>query len=268
MYLADYHLHTSISADCRMSLDRLCGAALDAGLREVCITDHWNLVTQQGEVTLGGFDWAPALAQWRAVRDEYEGRLEVRLGLEVGNGPLDDALVARTLDLPQLDFAIGSIHNLSPRLGNLGIYTQARLAADPDAARAIMDDYIATLGELSRTDGYDVVAHIIYPLRYFPAQLGVTLAPYRDALAELLRTVIQKSKGMEVNTSQGQTVEDWTDLLDLYRDLGGELLTFGSDAHRPDAVGAAIREARELARSHGFRWFATYRHRVPFFSKL
>lgn len=267
MYLADYHTHSTLSPDSTITLDALCETAVGLGLREVCVTDHWNLVSQGGEISLLPFPWEPAVAQWAAMREKYAGKLELRLGLEVGNGPLDDALVTRTLSLPQLDFAIGSIHNLSEKYGHKGAYTLAHRVTSMEEGVALLSDYMERLLALSRTDGFDVMGHIIYPLRYLPPEYGLTLEPWRDTLAELLQNLIQAGKGIEFNT-KGGTVEAYAGLLELYRDLGGEILTFGSDAHRPAQLGAYLADAYALAQEKGFRYFATYRGRVPRFVRF
>src|SRR5699024_1167265 len=109
---------------------------------------------------------------------------------------------------------------------------------------------------LTDTAGFDVLGHIIYPLRYLPPQYELDLKPWWDQLAHILQKVIRSGRGIELNTTQGDTVEQWTDLLRLYHDLGGEILTLGSDAHRPACMGAAIPRAGALAKEAGFRYLA------------
>ena len=75
-------------------------------------------------------------------------------------------------------------------------------------------------------------------------------------------------RSIELNTSAGATVEQWRDVLELYRDLGGEVLTLGSDAHRPQHMAAAFPQALELIRETGFRWLCVYRQRTPLFCKV
>ena len=267
MYLPDYHFHTRCSPDSAAPLARQVQAALAAGVREVCVTDHWNLLDQRGNRLPAVYDWGPSLDQWRAVRDGRPG-LEVRLGVEVGNGVLDPAAVDACLELPELDFVIGSLHSQSAAAGGRGIFTVARECAKKEDGIAILDDYMDTLEELVKTAGWDVLGHVIYPLRYIPEEYGLDLRPWRDRLAEVFRAVIAQGRGIELNTSAGATVEQWREVLALYRDLGGEALTLGSDAHRPEHMAAAFPQAVELLKELGFRWLCVYRRRTPLFCKL
>lgn len=268
MYLSDYHFHTRCSTDSRATLEEQALAAVQAGVRELCVTDHWNLLDQQGNHLPTVYDWAPPLEQWRACRDRWPGQLEIRLGVEVGNGVLDPAAVDASLTIPELDFVIGSLHSQSAAAGGRGIYTVACECAKKEDGIAIIDDYMDMLEELVQTDGWDVLGHVIYPLRYIPPEYELDLHPWWDRLAEVLRAVIGQGKGIEMNTSAGATVEQWRDVLALYRDLGGEVLTLGSDAHRSKVLAAAFPQALELIREMGFRFLCVYRRRTPLFCKL
>lgn len=268
MYLSDYHFHTLCSADSPAPLLQQAEAAIAAGVREICVTDHWNLLDQQGTRLPTVYGWEPSLAQWRELRNCWPGQLELRLGVEVGNGILDPAAVDASLTIPELDFVIGSLHSQSAAAGGRGIYTVAKECTEKEDGTAILDDYMDMLEELVQIGGWDVLGHIIYPLRYLPPEYGLDLHPWWDRLAGVFRTVIAQGKGIELNTSAGATVEQWRDVLELYRDLGGEVLTLGSDAHRPQHMAAAFPQALELIRETGFRWLCVYRRRTPLFCKL
>lgn len=268
MYLSDYHFHTRCSSDSPATLTRQAWSAVRAGVREICVTDHWNLLDQQGNRLPTVYDWSGPLEQWRRARGLWPGRLEIRLGVEVGNGVLDPAAVDASLDIPELDFVIGSLHSQSAAAGGRGIFTAARECAKKEDGAAIIGDYMDMLEELVNTSGWDVLGHVIYPLRYIPAEYGLDLRPWWDRLAEVFRAVIAQGKGIEFNTSCGSTTGQWRDVLALYRDLGGEVLTLGSDAHQPQFMAAAFPEALELIREAGFRYLCVYRRRTPLFCRL
>ena len=85
MYLSDYHFHTRCSPDSAAPLAQQAKAALAAGVREICVTDHWNLLDQQGNRLPTVYDWRRPLDQWKRVRHRWPGELELRLGVEVGS---------------------------------------------------------------------------------------------------------------------------------------------------------------------------------------
>lgn len=270
MYCSDYHLHTLISSDSPASLEQQVHSALKAGLNELCVTDHWNLLDQLAEPLSHTRDWSASIAQCREARQQFGDKIEIRLGVEVGNGDIDPAGVCEGLALAgeDLDFVIGSLHNMSLGAGGLGIYTAAHRCQHIEEGVALLDDYMDTLTALAATDTFDVLGHIIYPLRYLPPQWQLTLDPYEEQLRQLFRTLVQTGRGIECNTTQGHTIEEWAPVLKLYRDCGGEILTIGSDAHRPEYVGAGFSDACRLLKNLGFRWHCTYRNRKPRFHLL
>lgn len=270
MYCSDYHLHTLISSDSPASLEQQARSALQAGLQELCVTDHWNLLDQLGSPLPHTRDWAPSIAQCHQARQLFASQLEIRLGIEVGNGEIDPAGISEGLAQAgnELDFVIGSLHNMSLGSGGLGIYTAARQCQQLEEGIALLDDYMDTLTALAATNTFDVLGHVIYPLRYLPSQWKLTLDPYEEQLRELFRTLIQSGRGIEFNTTQGHTILEWVPVLHLYRECGGEIITIGSDAHRPEYVGAGFSDACKLLDRLGFRWHCTYRNRKPEFHGL
>ena len=263
MYLTDYHTHTKLSPDGSVPLAEMAEAAVAAGLNELCITDHCDLLELYGE-PVDHYDWPPALEQYAAVAPRYAGKLTIRLGLEFGMAHLNPEASRAILDRPELDFVLGSIHNLCPQKGGTDFYYVDY--PDPAACYAALDDYFASMAILAATPCYDVLAHIIYPLRYMEAP--VSLEGYYDRIRAILRTAVENGRGMEVNTYRGRTVAEWKPILELYRDCGGEILTVGSDAHIPGGVGKGIREAMELIAGCSFRYVCTYDKRKPVFHKL
>ena len=270
MYCSDYHLHTLISSDSPASLEQQARAAINAGLNELCVTDHWNLLDQLANPLPHTRDWAASMAHIRQAREQFGSQLEIRLGIEVGNGEIDPDGIQEGLTQAgsDLDFVIGSLHNMSLGSGGLGIYTVAHRCQHIEEGVALLDDYVDTLEALAATDTFDVMGHVIYPLRYLPQQWQLTLDPYEEQLRELFRTLILSGRGIELNTTQGNTIEEWIPVLNLYRDCGGEILTIGSDAHRPEFIGAGFRDACALLQALGFRWHCTYRNRKPEFHEL
>ncbi len=263
MYLVDYHTHTCCSPDSTAPLSDMVRAARRAGLKELCTTDHCDLQQEGGE-PLASWDWTSILNQYNAVRREAaQTGFHLLLGLELGGAQTDPRRAGEILDGAPLDFVIGSIHNLSPAAGGVDFFF-LNYTAEADV-RSALDDYVQSLLDLSRLPFYDALGHIIYPLRYINGRGGrrLTLDPWRDQLDQVLRTVMETGRAIEVNTHCGREVEDWRPILKRYRDLGGELVTLGSDAHRPDHVGRGLARAVRLLEQTGFRYLTVYRRRRP-----
>ena len=267
MYLCDTHTHTQISFDSEALLCDMAESAIRTGLSELCITDHCDLLDADGNLD-DRFDWPGSKAQFHEVLPQVEGRLTLRLGIELGSLSFRPDLARRILAEggSEVDFVLGSIHNWIGVRDNHDLYYTNYTDA-PELCRAAMENALESTWDMvaNYPDCYDSLAHIIYPLRYMHRDGNdVDILPrYRDRLAEILRTVIQTGHSIEVNTCRGQTVEDWRDILLLYRDLGGTLVTTGSDAHWPGGVGKGVSEAIALLQACGFDRQTVYRRRQP-----
>lgn len=267
MYYTDYHTHSNCSPDGYVPMLEMAEAAVKSGLSELCLTDHCDLVGLEGE-RYDDYDWQPVLRQREELLALYGSRLKLPLGLEFGSSHVDHDAARRILSQPGLDFVIGSVHNRSLQSGGedfyLGRYTSPRVCYEA------LDDYFASLELLAPLDTYDVLGHVIYPLRYMTARDGqaVPLDRYMERIRRILRLAVEKGRGMELNTWTGKTLRDWVPVLELYRECGGEVVTVGSDAHIPAGVGRGVPEAYELLLETGFSYVATYRDRKPQMIKI
>ncbi len=266
MFLADYHTHTLCSPDSSAPLAQMAQAALDAGMDELCTTDHCDLLTLDGKLDLS-FQWAPIEAQLAQVRPLFAGHLPIRMGLELGEAWEAPQKALEIAGHPELDFILGSVHNLSRAAGGQDFYFVNY--QNDDECYAALDDYFHSMTLLAEMDCYDVLAHIIYPLRYMERDgCHITLERYEDQLRRIFRTVIGKGKGIEVNTCRGRNISDWRSILALYKDCGGEIITLGSDAHEPGDVAKGIPAAAELMQEMGFSHLAVYEKHQPQMRKL
>lgn len=269
MYLADYHTHTTCSPDARNTMAEMAAAAAAAGLQEICFTDHvepleWNCTVPKA----GDHDWAPLKRAFAEACSAAPESVQLRLGIEIGDAIWNIDWVERQLErAPELDFIIGSVHSLPPPADcNLALFPPA----DETEARAGLADYLDSVERMVRWGKFQVVGHLTLPLRYLNERRGfhLTFDGFEDRLEAILRLVVEQGLGIEVNTNHGNTPlpdEKW---LRMYRALGGEIITLGSDAHRTDGVGCAIREGQALLRACGFRRFCTFDRRQPVWHDL
>lgn len=269
MYLADYHTHSRVSPDGHVSMLEMAAAAASAGLNEICFTDHFEPVEPRTTVPRKTFDWAAQTAEYADVIACWNGPVKLRLGLELGDTPVDAALVERLLrGMPEFDFVIGSVHMLSQKFG----FQDLAWIREPDekTCYAEVEDYLETMVKMAQWGKFTVLGHMTLPLRYMNDKRGfhVSMDGYGAEMETILRTLIENGCGIEVNTNRGTQPLPGARWLKLYRGLGGEIITLGSDAHRPEDVGKGIREGQTLLRECGFSRFCTFERQKPIWHAL
>lgn len=267
MYYIDYHTHSDCSCDGHVPMRRMAEAASASGLSELCLTDHCDMLTIDGERSLS-YDWSRVLAQREELLPLYGEKLALPMGLELGMSHIDVDAAHRILAQPGLDFVIGSVHNRSEAAGGQDFFCGNYKT--PDECHEALDNYFTSMETLAPLNTYDALGHIIYPLRYMVARDGqtVSLGRYLGRIRGILRTVVESGHGIELNSWNGKTVDDWLPVLKLYKECGGEIITVGSDAHVPESVGKGISQVYDLLRDTGFRYITVYRARRPLFIKL
>ena len=260
MYLADYHTHSDCSPDGRETIARMAEAAVARGLDEICITDHVDTIC-----------WGSLQPRWELAeaRRLYGDRLTIRLGAELGEANLAFDRAEHLLDhAPKLDFVIGSVHMAGKKFGNFDLYYVEKNSET--YYHALIDSYLEDVLELAKWGRCSVLGHLTLPLRYINENLGehMTFQSHMAQVEDIFRTIIPKGLGIECNTNRGNTPLPAGDILRLYREMGGEVITLGSDAHSRDMVGCAILERQQLLRDCGFRYFCTFEGGKPIFRPL
>ena len=282
--LADYHVHTDYSDDSTYPMEDVVTDAIEKGFDEVCFTDHvdygvkrdWDdplgVVYRAGgpgepeRIAFANVDYPRYVAQIDELQARYEGRIRIKLGLEFGMQAHTIPQYQRLFSSYPFDFIILSIHEV----GDKELWTQ-------DFQRGLTQQeynerYYEAKLELVRTyHDYSVLGHLDLITRYDLA--GVyPFEKVRPIIEEILKVVIADGKGIEVNTSSHRYgLSDSTpseDILRLYHELGGEVITIGSDSHAPEHLGAYLAEAQDQLRSLGYRYTCTYEGMKPTFVRL
>lgn len=271
MYLCDIHSHTKISPDSKAELSDMARAAIDAGLREFCVTDHFDLLGLDGK-PVTAFDWPAAFEQFHAVKAAVDGRLTLRLGIELGSAPFDPETARDVLAQggEELDFVLGSLHNWVGQEGGIDLGSSDYHGNEPLARRAVEHSLDLSWALVTKyPDCYDSLAHIIYPLRYIRRDgVDLSISEYEDRVRAIFTEAAKTGRAMEVNVRRGQDLDCWPPLLAWFRECGGELVTVGADAHRPQDVAKGIPEALEMLKAAGFDYVTTYKRRKPILHKL
>lgn len=259
----DFHMHSTVSYDGRHSPEQMAQAAVDAGLREICFTDHIDYVPTDAVQTM-----VYALEDYNAA---YAGLrkddLTIRQGMEFGMLPDNQPLFESCLAQRPYDFVLGSIHFTQGEDVYFTPYWQGKTVEQ--AERQFLEE---TLVCVQNHDGFDVLAHLTYisKARAHIARRPVPYEAYRELIDEILRTLVQKGKGLELNTSGVDRCGVFLPEAVYFRrfkELGGQIVTVGSDAHSYDRVGQYTREACDMLREI-FGYVCTYKNREPVFHKL
>lgn len=276
----DCHTHTSCSPDSTADWQAMCKKAESLGLQAFAITDHIELCRfwSQGFYDVPArndedfFDYSlryeRAMQQNQLAKDMLSGKVQVISGIEMGEPDADFALAESLWQDKRLDFVIASLHELPKKLDFYFLdYRQ-------EDVHALLDDYFTTFLRICEWGKFDVLGHITYPLRYIEGDAGipVDLSPWRDCIAAAFEALIRQGRGIELNTSgyrqtYGKPFPDRT-LLQLYRDLGGRLLSLGSDAHSPADLGGGIAQGAALAKAAGFDKVCYFLRHEPHFIEI
>ncbi len=259
----DFHIHSRVSFDGHDTGAQLAQAALKAGLKEICFTDHRDYLRREKE--------QPMVFDLDAYSREYDALhlpgLTIRRGVEYGLYPDNQARMKEDLGQRSYDFVLGSIHFVDDMDVYFGEYWQGKTVFQAQRR------YFETMLECVRVhEDYDVLAHMTYLHKGAGSPVKTPL-PYEDhqeIIDEILRILAAKGKGLELNTSGMDRCGGFLPTADYFRrfkELGGEIVTIGSDAHRSDRVGQYSFEACQVLKDI-FGYVCTFEGRKPIFHKL
>ena len=264
----DLHTHCTLSFDGISGADEMAARAYELGAGYYALTDHIDLGDHPDpefdlDKTVGG-----AKAAFPALKEKYNVKMRLIWGVELGQPHHEPERVKAVLSRSSYDFVIGSVHNIR---GYEDFYFLDYAKLD---VTALLDAYFDELLEMAEQNLFDIMAHITYPLRYISGEYGINvdMTRYGAVLDETLRTLIKNGKGIEINTSGlrqrlGRTMPDLP-VVKRFRELGGEVLSIGSDAHRTDDLGAGIAEGIEIAKAAGFDRVTAFIERKPTIIKI
>lgn len=259
----DFHTHTAFSDDCDARTEDLLEGALARGIKTLAITDHYDPGYPDPEFPfIIDFDGYHKMLP--EMQKKYAGKMEILAGLEVGimEGQFDEA--RKAVNSYPYDIIIGSFH--CHRGDDLYTYD----FTDVDGPAMLEDFYTYMYECLSKFNDYDIVGHFSILDRYIGKLYDYS--PFEDVIDEVLKLIINRGKGLEINTSSFKYgTGTWLpreSILKRYHELGGEILTFGSDAHDPKYYQYHFNDAVTLAKEIGFKYYCQFRNRKAEFFPL
>ena len=270
-YITDYHLHSTISPDGNNTMTEMAEAAVKLGVDELCFTDHveplhwlkWNDPPREK----GSYDWPAMVRQFEDAKAALGDRIRLRLGAELGECVAAFDVADSFLDTaPALDFTIGSVHVYRLESGVWDDFCWVE-SDDPTRWDWIAGRYLDELEKMVSWGRFTVLGHLTLPERY-AATCRMTFDRYEERLRSILKAAIDRGLGIELNSNRGNAPLPGEKWLRIYRELGGEIITLGSDAHRPAHIACAMEERQELLKACGFDAFCAFDAGKPVFHKL
>lgn len=255
----DYHTHSFFSDDGKAPITDMIETACSLGIKEIAITDHYDPDYIDRKVPFE-LDFAGYHKALNETKETYKNRIKVVKGIEIGiqHGETIEKCRAAANSF-DYDFIIGSFHFAEGyELYRKGFFV-GRSAEDYYRAY-----YTYMFDCLSKYKDYDVLGHINYIDRY--SDRIPDFSVYMDLVEEIFKMIIADGIGIEINTSSfrygmGERTIPTNKMLQLYKDLGGEIITVGSDAHRTKDVGCRLDTAIEMIKASGIKYLATFEQR-------
>lgn len=265
--LSDFHIHTRFSGDSDADPIAVLDNALAMDMNHFCFTDH-----QDFDYNYDTYDFnLPTDAYWDympKLQERYADRIQLSIGVETGLEPHLGRRLQAFVAAHPYDFVIGSCHLLH----GIDPYYPEFWQGKTD--RQALEEYFNTIrATLDTCHDFDVYGHLDYVIRYSPNGIvNYNPADYLEQVDDILKKLIYEGKGIEANSGGMYKGAKFPNphpiLLKRYRELGGEILTVGSDAHTPDRVGYGFAQLAEYLKAAGFRYYCVFKERKPVFLPL
>ena len=259
---ADYHVHSYFSEDTDFPMELEIQKAIELGMDELCFTEH----SDYDVPTVVNCDYDAYFKEMEEMKEKYKGQITLKTGIEFGIQVHTTKAYEETFGQYPFDFVIFSCHQVEnkeywrqePQKGKTQLeYNRRYYQEILDVVKAYKDYSI--LGHLDVIKRYDLNGEI-------------ELEKIKDLIEQIFEVVIADGKGIEVNTSNHRYgLSDMTpsrDILKLYKELGGTIITIGSDSHKKEHLGAYIDWSKEELRKLGYTQFCTFEKMQPIFHEL
>ena len=260
MKIADCHMHSFFSSDSEAPTEEMVKRAVELGLPAICLTDHYDMDYSTGEFQL---DTPAYAAKIRELQEKYRDKIDIRFGVELGLQLHLKERMEEYVNAWPFDYVIGSMHVID---GKDPYYEDA--FPDWTAEELYRAYFRATAENIRFFHNFQTLGHLDYVVRYCREKgKDYSYRAFADEIDTILKELIQYDIALEINTGgykAGLGVPNPTpDVIRRYRELGGEKITFGADAHKPEYIAFHFADAAAIAQEAGFRYYVRFKEKKP-----
>ncbi len=263
----DMHVHSGYSSDCRLDMEKAVLCAIQKGLSGIAFTDHLDIDYTDHENEFQ-YDFNDYFGRIDLLRRKYSTEIDILSGVEIGVQPHVIAETKARIKDFDFDFIIGSTHLIKRRDPYYGSYFSDGVSK-VDAYGEYLDELFGNLmlyySDLSDDDKpFCAMGHFDYIVRYAHFDDSRFLySDHADKVDDIFRFIIERDIALEINTSTYLRQPLDLRMLTRYKELGGRLITLGSDAHSDDRLGVNFRKYADCVRSCGFDRLYYYKDMTP-----
>ena len=264
MVIFDSHTHNINSHDGEQTPEEQLNSAIEKGFKGYAITDHCELEELYWEEYCK--EHIPiSIKKAKELKELYKDKIIISVGVEMGSSIFEPERANKIIAENSLDFILASCH--CPKgMGDYCKYDYSKLKSRiPD----ILKNYFEILEQTSALCDFDSLSHLNYPIRYISGNYGipVDLTPYISTIKKIMENLIKRDKALEINTSGfrqkiGVCLPN-AEIINIYKNMGGKLITIGSDAHRSSDMGKDFDRTCKLLKECGFDRYYYYQKREP-----
>lgn len=256
-------MHSNFSADCETPMEKTIDRAIEIGLKEICFTDHIDYEYPDPNFVFE-FDFQAYHTKITSMQEQYKDEIVIKKGVEIGVQPHILHKYEMMMADEFFDFVICSMHTTNKQ----GLHS-----GDLFVGRTVDEAYELYYKELfycvKNFNQYSVLGHLDLVKRYKDNLSGNN---FHEIIEQIFKLIIPQGKGIEINTSGyrdglGHAMPS-IDILQLYKDCGGEIITLGSDSHVPETLAKDFSKSLYLLQSLGFKYVTTFKEMKPTFHPI
>lgn len=256
----DYHIHSNYSADCSTPMEKSIEQAIALNLKEICFTEHIDYEypdpTIDFHLDLSGYD-----IKIKQLQEKYQDRISIKKGVEIGVQPYLLKRYKNLMDKEYFDFVICSMHTADKKDLHSGDFFKGKSTIE-----AYETYYKELLYCVKNFKGFSILGHLDLVKRY---QAEPRNHDFSEIISAIFNEIIPAGKGIELNTSGVRyglnSGLPSTDILQLYKENGGEIITLGSDSHSEQTIAYHFQDSLQLLDQLGFRYICTFENQSPIF---